>query len=73
MPSLTQHRMMPVGRRTTNQDTDRLPREVEELPLFAVFKTPLRTLRMAKAQESLPWTGGAHRRKLGSLVRQMQL
>lgn len=28
---------------------------------------------MAKAQESLPWTGGAHRRKLGSLVRQIQL
>lgn len=73
MTLLTQHQMMPVGRHTTNQDTDRLPREEEELPLFAVFKTPLSTSRMAKAQESLPWTGGAHRRKPGSLVRQMQL
>lgn len=39
--SKAQHRMMPTGKWATNQDTDRLPREEEELLLFAVFKTLL--------------------------------
>lgn len=65
--------MTPMGRRTTNQDTDGLPEEEEEeLPPFDIFKTFLSTSRMVKALESLPWTG-EDRKDLRSLVRQMQL
>lgn len=40
--------MMPMGRCTTNQDTDRLPREEEELLLFAVFKRLLTNIEDGK-------------------------